>query len=83
MAGEGIKTPVAKPSFPLSGREGIDKGKRDSRKISRLKPANWKNFFIFFTVKKVMRKTPYFKEKLETIEVKRKSLSQLLQEMAK
>ncbi len=48
-----------------------------------MKPANRKNFFIFFTVKKVMRKTPYFKEKLETIEVKRKSLSQLLQEMAK
>ncbi len=30
-----------------------------------------------------MRKTPYFKEKLETIEVRKKSLSQLLQEMAK
>lgn len=30
-----------------------------------------------------MRKTPYFKKKLETIEVKKKSISQLLAEMAK
>ncbi len=30
-----------------------------------------------------MRETPYFKEKLETIEVKEKSISQLLSEMAK
>ncbi|HID60527.1 MAG TPA: deoxyhypusine synthase [Hadesarchaea archaeon] len=30
-----------------------------------------------------MRETPYFKEKLETIEVKNKSISQLLAEMAK
>jgi deoxyhypusine synthase len=42
----------------------------------------WKIFYASVQ-KRAMRKTPYFKEKLETIEVRKKSLSQLLQEMAR